>query len=85
YLLVNNFGHVFVFSFCGFVLGHWLKRVSSIVPIIVLISLAAGSELLQHFVAGRQPDLDDLTLNIIAGVTGFALVKQFSGARNYHT
>ncbi|MBE9525441.1 MAG: VanZ family protein [Proteobacteria bacterium] len=82
-LFINNLGHISVFFFVGYALARWFRRFSKIVNFIALIVIAGGSELLQHFVAGRQPDLDDLTLNIIAGLTGYLIFRQLNHSRQY--
>jgi len=84
YLLINNLGHIIIFALFGYLLGHLDKHVPKYILFVLLIIITGGSEFLQHFVAGRQPDLDDLILNVIAGITGYSVYKQIHYSHNRH-
>ena len=75
-VLINNLGHIIIFGLFGYTLGRYRKIFSKRLPFLLIIVFAGSSELLQYLVAGRQTDLEDLFLNIVAGFSGYVICQQ---------
>ena len=75
-LIIYKGGHFVFFALLAFVLPLALefnKRPSSLIP--DLFMLAASTELMQNFITGREPLLNDLLINL-SGVIGGLLLAQ---------
>lgn len=79
--LISNLGHVFTFMLLGFVFGWRDTGFSKKFFFVTLIVIASASEISQHFIIGRKPSWEDFTINIVAGLIGYALIKQVNISR----
>jgi len=84
-LFVSNIGHITAFTLLGVVLGLSRGKLIKKLWPLILIAIASSSELMQFTIAGRQPDLDDFMLNIIAGITGYVIYQQFYHSRKKYS
>jgi len=73
----DEMGHLLAFTLYGIVLSFLMPKAAPFVIGMNVLMLAVGTEAVQIFIESRTPNLIDVGIDLVGGITGAFLVKSF--------